>query len=113
MSLNGEARIRPGLAAGRGSRTPSAARSGRACHAGEVAEQVAAVSVVLDAIERRDWTRLELLLHPEIHWTTAAEEDLHGHRAVIDRLSRDPPPAPPAWHEVRDSRMHRWIDVPG
>jgi hypothetical protein len=78
-----------------------------------VAEQVPAVSGVLLAIERRDWRRLELLLHPEIHWTTAAEEDLHGQREVIDRLSRDPVPAPPAWHEVRDGRVHRWIDVPG
>jgi len=43
-----------------------------------VAEQVPAVSDVLDAIERRNWPRLERLLHPDIHWTTAAEEDLRG-----------------------------------
>lgn len=30
-----------------------------------------AVCDVLDAIERRDWTRLQRLLHPDIHWTTA------------------------------------------
>ncbi len=72
-----------------------------------------AVSVVLDAIERRDWARLERLLHPYVHWTTAAEEHLRGRRNVIERLSRDPPPAPPAYHELRDGQMYRWIDTPG
>jgi hypothetical protein len=78
-----------------------------------VAEQVPAVSDVLDTIERRDWGRLSRLLHPEIHWTTAAEEDLRGAPAVIARLSRDPPPAPPSFHELRDGLMYRWIDCPG
>jgi ketosteroid isomerase-like protein len=78
-----------------------------------VADQVPAVSDVLDAIERRDWERFERLLHPDVHWTTAAEEDLHGTREVIDRLARDPPPAPPAWHELHDGRLVRWIDTPG
>jgi hypothetical protein len=71
------------------------------------------VSNVLDAIERGDWPRFERLLHPDVHWTTAAEEDLHGPEAVVARLSRDPPPAPPAWHELRDGRLVRWIDTPG
>jgi hypothetical protein len=78
-----------------------------------VADQVPAVSDVLDAIERRNWVRLQRLLHPEIHWTTAAEEQLHGVRAVIARLSNDPPPAPPSYHELRDELMYRWIDCPG
>lgn len=71
------------------------------------------MSTVLDAIERRDWARLERLLHPEVHWSTAAEDELHGPDAVIACLSRDPPPAPPAYHELRDGRMLRWIDTPG
>ena len=78
-----------------------------------MAEQVAAVSDVLDAIERRDWQRLERLLHPYVHWTTAAEEQLRGRRNVIARLSNDPPPAPPSYHELRDGQMYRWIDCPG
>lgn len=78
-----------------------------------MAEQVPTVGIVLDAIERRDWERLERLLHPEIHWTTAAEDELHGSGQVIDRLSRDPPPAPPAWHEMRGGLIYRWIDTPG
>jgi hypothetical protein len=78
-----------------------------------VAEQVPAVSDVLDAIERRDWSRLERLLDPDVHWTTAVEEHLHGRGAVISGLSTDPPPAPPAYHEVRDGLITRWIDTPG
>ena len=78
-----------------------------------MADQVPAVSNVLDTIERRNWERLTSLLHPEIHWTTAAEEELHGPREVIARLSRDPPPAPPSFHEMRNGLMYRWIDCPG
>ena len=78
-----------------------------------MAEQVPAVGNVLDAIERRDWERLERLLAPDVHWTTAAEDELHGPEQVIDRLSRDPPPAPPAYHELREGRIVRWIDTPG
>lgn len=78
-----------------------------------MAEQVPAVSNVLDAIERRDWSRVEGLLHPDVHWTTAAEEHLHGPRDVIARLAGDPPPAPPSFHELRDGRVYRWIDCPG
>ena len=78
-----------------------------------VAEQVPAVCDVLDAIERRDWTRLQRLLDPEVHWTTAVEEHLHGPSEVIACLRGDPPPAPPAYHEVRDGLIVRWIDTPG
>jgi hypothetical protein len=78
-----------------------------------MAEQVPAVCDVLDTIERRNWERLRRLLHPEVHWTTAVEEHLLGPTAVIDRLAGDPPPAPPAFHELRDGRIIRWIDTPG
>lgn len=78
-----------------------------------MAEQVPAVGAVLTAIERRDWPRLEALLDPRVHWTTAVEEHLHGPAQVIARLSADPPPAPPAFHEVRGGLITRWIDTPG
>ncbi len=78
-----------------------------------MAEQVPAVGNVLATIERRDWSRLERLLDPEVHWTTALEEHLYGAEAVIARLSADPPPAPPAFHELRDGLIVRWIDTPG
>lgn len=78
-----------------------------------MAEQVQAVSDVLATIERRDWGRLERLLDPEVHWTTAVEEQLHGRDEVAAVLKGDPPPAPPAFHQVRDGLIVRWIDIPG
>ncbi len=78
-----------------------------------MAEQVPAVCDVLAMIERRDWVRLERLLDPDVHWTTAIEEHLHGPDEVIALLAGDPPPAPPAFHEVRNGRIVRWIDIPG
>jgi hypothetical protein len=78
-----------------------------------MAEQVPAVGAVLSAIEARDWPRLEGLLDPDVHWTTAIEEQLHGPTAVVALLAGDPPPAPPAFHEVRDGLVVRWIDTPG
>ncbi len=80
---------------------------------GKVAEQVPAVGDVLATIESRNWSRLRRLLHPQVHWTTAVEEDLHGPSAVIALLEDDPPPAAPAYHELRDGRIIRWIDTPG
>jgi hypothetical protein len=94
-----------------------AARAGRPSkteRGGEtVAEQVPAVGEVLTANEQRDWLRLERLLDPNVHWTTAIEEDLHGPGEVIALLTEDPPPSPPAFHEVRDGLIVRWIDIPG
>jgi hypothetical protein len=78
-----------------------------------MAEQAPVVCDVLATIEARNWDRLEWLLHPEVHWTTAAEDELHGTEAVIECLSSDPPPAPPSYHEMRDGRVWRWIDCPG
>ncbi len=78
-----------------------------------MAEQVRAVGDVLATIERRDWKRLQRLLDPDVHWTTAVEEHLYGPAAVIARLACDPPPAPPAYHELRGGRVVRWIDTPG
>lgn len=78
-----------------------------------MAEQVQAVSDVLATIERRDWPRLERLLDPDVHWTTAIEEHLHGPSEVVALLTGDPPPSPPAFHEVRDGLIVRWIDIPG
>lgn len=78
-----------------------------------MAEQVPAVSNVLTTIESRNWQRLERLLDPDVRWTTAIEEHLRGPAEVIALLIDDPPPAPPAFHEVRDGLIVRWIDTPG
>jgi hypothetical protein len=47
-----------------------------------MAEQVPVVCDVLPTIEARNLDRLGRLLHPEVHWTTAAEDELHGRDAV-------------------------------
>jgi hypothetical protein len=78
-----------------------------------MAEQVPAVGDVLTTIESRNWARLRLLLHPDVWWTTPVEEHLHGPSAVIECLSRDPPPAAPAYHELLEGRIIRWIDKCG
>ncbi len=65
------------------------------------------------SIEAREWVEFEQLLAPDVHWTTAVEEHLHGRQAVVERLSHDPPPAPPSYHELRDGLIVRWIDCPG
>lgn len=78
-----------------------------------MAEQVPVVCHVLATIEARNWGRLARLLHPEVHWTTAAEDELHSPDEVVECLSGDPPPAPPSYHEVRDGLVWRWIDCPG
>lgn len=54
-----------------------------------MAEQVPAVCDVLATIECRDWSRLERLLDPNVHWTTAVEEHLHRPAEVIASLSGD------------------------
>jgi hypothetical protein len=71
------------------------------------------VGNVLGAIERRDWEKVRLLLHPDVHWTTPIEEHVRGHDRVMEMLAHDPPPGPPAYHELRDGRIYRWIDKPG
>jgi hypothetical protein len=86
---------------------------GREHRAARDGYQVPAASDVLDSIERRNWDRLRRLLRPEVHWTTAVEEHLHGPDAVIACLEGDSRPAPPAYHEQRDGRMVHWIDTPG
>ncbi len=79
-----------------------------------MAEFVPAVGNILSLIERRDWVRFERVLAPEVHWITAVEEHLHGPKQVIEFLSVDPVPGPPAFHEVDDQgRLVLWVDKMG
>lgn len=79
-----------------------------------MAEQVPVVGNILSLIERRDWTRLHRFLAPDVHWTTAVEEQLHGPEEVIACLEADPVPGPPAYHETNsEGRLVRWIDKMG
>ena len=52
-------------------------------------------------------------LRERIAHQPAIEEHLHGPDEVIALLANDPPPAPPAFHEVRGGLIVRWIDIPG
>lgn len=78
-----------------------------------MAEQVAAVGHVLTLIERQDWARLRDRLAPDVHWSTGIEEHFHGREEVIDHLRSGFVPGPPAYHELRDGLLVRWIDKAG
>lgn len=79
-----------------------------------MADQVPAVGNILSLIERRDWTRLEKSLSPDVHWTTAVEEHLHGPAAIIAALQVDPVPGPPAYHDIDEAGLLiRWVDKVG
>ena len=53
----------------------------------------------------------------DITWNLPGHHPLSGIKngpdEVIALLADDPPPAPPAFHEVRDGLIVRWIDIPG
>lgn len=78
-----------------------------------MADQVPAVGNILSLIERTDWDRLRVALATDVHWTTAIEEDIRGREAVITYLRSSPVPGPPAFHEVTDGRLTRWIEKVG
>jgi hypothetical protein len=70
----------------------------------------AIVQDVLDAVERGDWTTVEALLHPYLHWQ---EPDLtiRGRTKVLVRLAESPPPSPPSTVELRDGQIYRWTST--
>lgn len=72
-----------------------------------------AVCALLTAIEAADWSLVHSQLARDVLWTNAIEEEWRGPDAVVAMLRRDPPPAPPAYHEVDGDRISRWIDSPG
>ena len=57
------------------------------------------------------WPRTRIVVTDDAVQLFDAEE---RHRDAVGRLLNEgPPPAPPAYHELRDGRMIRWIDAPG
>lgn len=68
---------------------------------------------VLALVEQQDWARLRDRLHPDVHWSTAIEEHFRGRDAVITHLRSGFVPGPPAYHELRDGLLVRWIDKAG
>ena len=65
------------------------------------------VRAVLGALERGDWERVRLLLHPYLHWREP-DVALRGRRNVLERLADGPPPEPPDEIELRDGQIYRW-----
>lgn len=78
-----------------------------------MAEQVPEVGRVLTLIERQGWSRLRERLAPDVQWSTAIEEHFHGPEQVIAHLRSGFVPGPPAYHELRDGLLVRWIDKAG
>ena len=78
-----------------------------------MAEQVPEVGRVLTLIERQDWSRLRERLAPDVQWSTAIEEHFHGPEQVTAHLRSGFVPGPPAYHELRDGLLVRWIDKAG
>lgn len=68
---------------------------------------------IITLIEHQDWGRLHDRLHPDVHWSTAIEEHFHGRGKVIDHLRSGFVPGPPAYHEMREGLLVRWIDKAG
>ena len=64
----------------------------------------------LDAIRGADWTRLKLLLHPYLHWSTADGKKIRGRTNVLARLRDFTPTDPPRCHELLDGQVHRWVE---
>ena len=62
---------------------------------------------VLAAVDRQDWSRLKLLLHPYLHWREPGVA-IRGRAKVLARLAKPPAPAPPSTYEVRDGQIYRW-----
>ena len=71
------------------------------------------VSEAILAVEQRDWTRLRLLLHPYIHWTSTDGATTRGRNNVLTRLEMAAHVGPPADLEVRDGQIYRWIERRG
>jgi hypothetical protein len=66
------------------------------------------VRQAVSAMERSDWEKLRLLLHPYLHWIDPSGVELRGRKKVIEHLAASPPPGPPALHELRDGQIYRW-----
>ena len=62
------------------------------------------VRQVLDAVDRRDWPRLRLLLHPYLHWTEAGRT-VRGRTKVLALLQARPVLDRPESVELRDGLM--------
>ena len=62
---------------------------------------------VLAAVERQDWSRVKLLLHPYLHWKEPGVA-IRGRVKVLGRLQNGSPAAAPTSYALRDGQIYRW-----
>ena len=68
------------------------------------------VEAALEAIERQDWDRLRLILHPYLHWTAADGVPMRGRVNVLAMLAASPVSEAPSHFEIRDGQIYRWTE---
>jgi hypothetical protein len=69
------------------------------------------VAEVLEAVERGEWERLRLLLHPHLHWTDASGSTVRGRTKVMARLKAASAVSAPGSCELRAGQVYRWREV--
>ncbi len=62
---------------------------------------------VWDLLERRDWTGVRPLLHPQLRFDDRSLS-VRGRARLLDHLRGRPTPRPPTEAEVRDGRLYHW-----
>lgn len=73
----------------------------------ELPDQPAPTAAAWAAMDAGDWSVLQPLLHPHLHWHDRVVE-LRGRRQVLAHLRTAPTPRPPDEVEVRDGQVYRW-----
>ncbi|MFN2556132.1 MAG: nuclear transport factor 2 family protein [Nitriliruptorales bacterium] len=68
---------------------------------------VEVIEAAREAMARRDWDAMRLLLHPYLHWRDETGHVTHGRQNVLAMLSTSDAPSPPSSHEVRDGQIYR------
>jgi hypothetical protein len=66
------------------------------------------IDAVVRTLARGDRDELERLLHPYVHWTTAAGETIRGRRKVLAHLADHREGQAPRSFELRDGQVYRW-----
>jgi Domain of unknown function (DUF5655) len=69
-----------------------------------------AVVNALACIERRDWARLHVLLHPYLHWTDRHGTTVRGRTTVLAYLAGQAGCRHPRSYELRGGQIYRWIE---
>jgi hypothetical protein len=66
------------------------------------------IEEALAAIARRDWESLRPMLHPYVRWRDGGTS-IRGRTKVLAHLRAHPEARPPAWWELRDGQVYRWV----